>query len=144
MIIPNSGASYITSRASIVLHEVGHAVAATALGYDVQKIKVWKYRDGEGWRGDTDIVPSRPMRHGAVIEVAGNLAQMMFDPEWRRQDMAEYEDVEGADADVVIAATTILKRNADSVQALARVLDRHKVVRRARLATLLHSVECVS
>ncbi len=64
----------IALAAGVVVHEAGHAITATVLGYPVRPVLTWH---GPGIRWGSDAVTS-PDRHRALVASGGLIASLAF------------------------------------------------------------------
>jgi len=154
---------------STTVHEAGHAVVHVHFGDTVRYSKIWRLKRGpwrgqwvgltmtdRNWTSDPTTLPDGDFRH-ACCQIAGLIAELMFDFGNFRQASSLDEimaanflaanvalktqrDRDDIMLQVTRATVDILKQNAEIVREIARELDRHKVVRKKRLAPLLARV----
>lgn len=169
--LKQGNAAFENPKSSTVFHEAGHTVVAAYFNVPIRLVRVWKKKRGEAhghwmgltdagkaWRSDNQSSPEADLEQ-ACHQMAGILSEMLFDRENFREcsSMNEVLTANGL-ADnaaikngkdrrelmlAVLACTgQALQQNEGIVRAIAADLDRHKVVRRKRLAELLAPIDC--
>jgi hypothetical protein len=153
-------------RSAAIVHEAGHAVMYAHFGEAVRYVKIRKRKrgvfagqwlgvamGGSKWRSDSKTSPESDFRQ-ACYQMAGVIAEIVFDTSNFRLTSSTDEvirarllasniavktaaDAENVMMQVISVTRKILKDNAGIVREIATLLDRHKVVRKKRLAPIL-------